>query len=496
MTKKQNIIILLIIIILSAFFYSFNLKQTYWFGGDMARDTLQSLRILQTKKLTLIGPPLSFGQFGIREIYFGSFSYYLGVLGLLITNNNVFGPIYINIGLMIIGLYFFYKLAHQYLKNETKALIVTIIYALSPLVVAYMRSYWNPNFILTIAPIFWFFYYSCFSNRNSKISLIKSFICGLLGGLLINLHYFVIPVIFLAIYFLFIKLKDKKISIFYCLGLFSGLLPIIIFELRNNFYLIQAFIFNISHFHSTNVLSITPWYVKITYIFRILLIIFGFDYEATYIPVLIRPLLFIKILLGLFFLLYFIFISYKKKIKLRQDFIIYILISLLITIIFSKEELYIRYFFVNLPILLLIIGDILLNSKILLLIIISNMLLVSVRVTYIHKNTTFFPTVSSMQKAVAIIKSDNPSLPYNVTENFIGDARALYLRFFLEKDNQIPKSNNEEEYNNLETLYVFSPNLEITYKESRWEFTATKNLKLSKTYVIDNNKYLFKFTAE
>jgi len=57
--------------------------------------------------------------------------------------------------------------------------------------------------------------------------------------------------------------------------------------------------------------------------------------------------------------------------KLRQDFLVYILISLLITIIFSKEELFIRYFFISLP-----------------------------------------------------------TLPYNVTENFIGDARSLFKIFF------------------------------------------------------------------
>ncbi|PIV09538.1 hypothetical protein COS31_05160 [Candidatus Roizmanbacteria bacterium CG02_land_8_20_14_3_00_36_15] len=181
----------------------------------MARDTLQSLRILQAKKLTLIGPPLSFGQYGIREIYFGSLSYYFGVLGLMLTNNSVFGPIYINIGLMIIALYFFYKLAHQYLKNETKALIVTLMYALSPLIVSYIRFYWNPNFVLTIAPIFWYLYLSCFNSKNPNMSFIKIFLCGLLGGLLINLHYFVAPVIFLAIFYLFIKLKDKKISFLY-----------------------------------------------------------------------------------------------------------------------------------------------------------------------------------------------------------------------------------------------------------------------------------------
>jgi hypothetical protein len=36
----------------------------------------------------------------------------------------------------------------------------------------------------------------------------------------------------------------------------------------------------------------------------------------------------------------------------------------------------------------------------------------------------------------------------------------------------------------------------VIKKEGRWEFLATPNLKLTKQYKIDNNKYLFKFEAE
>ena len=101
-----------------------------------------------------------------------------------------------------------------------------------------------------------------------------------------------------------------------------------------------------------------------------------------------------------------------------------------------------------------------------------------------------------MEKVAKIIEKERFNPPYNITENFIGDARALYLRFFIERNNKIPKPNNEISYTNLKTLFVFAPSFEIVKQEGRWEFLATPNLKLTKRYKIDKNKYLFKFETK
>ncbi len=125
----KNKIPLFLIILISLFFYLFNLRYTYFFSGDVARDTLASLRILKNKEITVIGPPLSFGQYGTREIYFGSLTYYFGALGLWLTKNDVLGPVYINIFLMIVGILSFYKLSQFYIKNKYQALLATCLYA-------------------------------------------------------------------------------------------------------------------------------------------------------------------------------------------------------------------------------------------------------------------------------------------------------------------------------------------------------------------------------
>jgi hypothetical protein len=77
-----TILFLMVLCVVSIVVYTYNLRELSWFEGDSARDTLRSLQILRNREITTIGPPLSFGLYGMREIYFGSLIYYLGALGL------------------------------------------------------------------------------------------------------------------------------------------------------------------------------------------------------------------------------------------------------------------------------------------------------------------------------------------------------------------------------------------------------------------------------
>ncbi len=498
--KKNHYLIFLAIVLCAVFFYSYNLHHTYLFCGDMARDSLQALRILKEKKITVIGPPLSFGQFGFREIYFGSLTYYLGAIGLIISNYNVLGPIYINILIMIVGLFFFFQLAFDYFKKPKHAIIATFLYALSPAIVIHMRFYWNPNFLISIAPIFWYFYYQTKSKKNH--SGFFSLLTGFFGAILINLHYFVAPII-IFVFFILFKTKNKKKPLLFAIGLILGLLPLILFELKNNFYLTQAIYFNLiknrSYHFAYQPIFVQPWYIKLTNLFRIILIFLGLDYEVTYIPILFKLEYWQKIALGILVFLLLVYQKVKKKIKIGDDFVFYLFFCAFITTALSHEEFYLRYFFICLPLLVLTIYKIF-NQFYLVVLTAIVFFLINFRILYFqahnfnHKYP--FPQLSQIEKAIEFVKKDSIKPPYNITENFIGDARALYLRFFLEKDPLIPRANDELGYNDLNTLYVFAPNLNVVLQENRWEFTATPNLKLVKTYKIEENSYLFKFVRE
>lgn len=491
---------LLIIISLSLFFYLYNLKYTYFFSGDMARDTLASLRILKNKEITVIGPPLSFGQYGTREIYFSSLTYYMGALGLLLTQRSVFGPIYVNTFLMIIGIIFFYKLCLLYFKSNKKAFFATFLFSLSPPIVAHLRFFWNPNFLISISPIFWYFYYRCLTDK--KYHRLNWFLTGIFAGILFLFHYFVLPVILLA-YLILIKKHGIKKFIPTIFGLLISVSPLILFEIKNKFYLVNALIFNLTvnknYTNSFKRILSRPLLFKFIDIFQIPVIFFGTQTEATHFPPIINLNYSQTIMLG-GLIIFFIFLKiFRQKIKIQNWLLFILIFGALLSSFLAHEAYYLRYFFICLPLLAIFFAQIL-DVKFLLLLI-PIFLITNTRILYSQKaqndliksRGTAYPLIWHMEKIAQIIKTDNPTQPYNVTENFIGDARALYLRFFLERDDQIKKPENELDYANLKTLYVFAPNLKTIEKEGRWEFLATPNLKLTKSFFIDKNKYLFKF---
>jgi len=467
----------------------------------MARDTLASLRILKNKEFTAIGPPISFGQYGTREVYFSSLTYYMGALGLALTNSNVLGPVYVNIILMIIGLYFLYLFGKNFFKNENKALIITFLYALSPPIVAHLRFFWNPNFIISIAPIFWYFYYRALTKKEK----IYYFFIGIFAGTLFLFHYFVLPVILFSIFFLIKKKSFKKIF-FVFFGFLIVILPLIIFEIKNQFYLIKAIIFNLTEnakFHNSyKPIFSRPLILKFLDIFQIPVIFIGSQTEATHFYPIIKLNYSQTVILGLVIFLILILKNLNYKNDKINVFILIFIFTSLISSLLAHESYYLRYFFICLPILSLLFVNLINKKNIIIIAVIF--LITNIRILHsqkahndlIKEKGTSYPTLFHIEKVAKIIEKEKFKTPYNITENFIGDARALYLRFFIEKNNRIPKLNDEISYTNLKTLFVFAPSLQVIKKEKRWEFTATPNLKLTKKYKIDNNKYLFKFETE
>ncbi|MCX7997036.1 MAG: glycosyltransferase family 39 protein [Patescibacteria group bacterium] len=476
-------------------FSTLNLRDTYWFAADMARDTLASLRILQNRDITLIGPPLSFGQYGTREIYFGSLSYYFGAAGLALFRLDPLGPVYINSVLMLAGLTAFWILARRYLKSEWLALTALALYAFSPVVVAHLRFYWNPNFILSLAPVLWLGY-ELARDHSGRQAFAAAAIAGLAGGMIINLHYFAAPVVCAAAAALFAQNKKQSAG-FYLFGLLLASLPLLAFELKNNLYLTQAVLFNVFRGESYAGVAGTPWYRKIFDVFRIIPVTLGLDHEVTRLPLLVQlpsPVVVITgiAVMGL--------LANRARLTGRTDILIFLGLAAVVTGLFSQEDLYIRYFFVSLPLLFLLLADLFSRFRVagaasFLVILLVSSQLVTFRIHGIARPDAPYPSIIDFERAAEKIRNDQPEGAYNITEHFVGDARATALRFFLERDPSIPKPQDVTQYANLDTLYVFSPDLETVYRDNRWEFRATEGLVLRESYPIRENAYLYTFST-
>lgn len=485
--KKIKINYFILVLSLAAFFfYTFNLKESLAFFNDTARDTVKMLELIQEKKFTLIGPPLSLGQFGTREAYFGSLAYYIGIAGLILAKLEATGAIYPNIFFFTISIYFFNQLIVYLTKSKKTQTIATVLYALSPATTTFSRMFWNPNLIIPGSVFFWWLMLK--KHQSPKNRICNFFLAGLLGGLMINFHYAaVIPLLLIFLYLIWKKKLDLLAALFF--GCFIASLPLIFFELRHQFYLTNALFFNLKHGF---IKASSP---LIFHFFDFLFIIFGFLSTEMQHPFFsIKSIVFypaLAVCLG------FLIIKTIPEIKEKKMFLILILLMNLIAMKVSGDIFNIHYLFSIYPLIIWFGSELLTRLKI-------NALIYAVFGIAIYSSILImgdsynikkdYLSISKIEAVSSYIAHDNPASPYNITENITSGAQGIPFRYVINRDAKV-KMNNKESYIGLRTLYVVTADINKTYRENRYEFYATPNKVLTK--VIDFGEVkLFKFEAK
>jgi hypothetical protein len=413
--------------------YTYNLHGTTVFIADVARDTLRALEILKNRELTLIGPPASFGQYGTRNIFFGSLTLYAGAMGLAVGGLDPVATNLVSIALFLVAIPCVYMLFKELRFSEKEAAFGAILFAVSPLTVTHARFFWNANFLIPLSVFFWL-----------AVMKRKPLIAGLLMGCMINVHY-------VSLYLLLgyagwaMYMRRQREVVLFLLGTAITTLPLLTFELRNEWYLTQAVLFNLQHGAG------------------------GRGLTQVVIAAMKLPLTFFGLV--------------PAEITFP---------SLLPAQLGGHS---VRYFFPIYP--LLIVGVLWVVRRLKLASIMPAVLIV---VTMISLKVLWYTPVSSgayvplrtIERTAQIIVADNPEAPYNISENIIGDARGISFRYFLLRDARV-QPESVEKYDDLQALYVISPSEDKIYKENRWEFQATKNLKLVREVPVDSvNVYVFR----
>ena len=213
------------------------------FLGDEGRDAIVVYNILHGK-LTLLGPTASVGGFFMGPAY-----YYIVTPFFWIFNYSPVGASIMVAFLSVITVWMIYKIGSEFFSKKA-GLISALLYALSPLVIVYSHSSWNPN----VMP-FWGgggggFLYKAIQKKSAMLF----FICGVLFGIDIQLHYtelflgviIILYVCAMRIYslktFFSGKLLYKIIrdGFFIFLGFLVGFSPFLAFEFRHGFLNIQS----------------------------------------------------------------------------------------------------------------------------------------------------------------------------------------------------------------------------------------------------------------
>lgn len=235
--KSKTFYLIVSLIFLFIFIRSIHFQEFLNFSFDQGNGSIRSLELWKSKDLTLVGPGSSLIA-NHKPLLQGSVLYYFPLIFLLIGN---FDPIKSSYAfmffcaLMIIPLYYGVKL----LSNSKASLLVSIFYVFLPYYIDFTRFFYGPNFQLSLIP----FLILSLGLYKKKQTVFYLFLIFFFSGFLTLFHYqFLLIAGILFIYFFWKSKKKLKYFFVSSLGFIIGFLPMIIFELKNNFYNIHILI--------------------------------------------------------------------------------------------------------------------------------------------------------------------------------------------------------------------------------------------------------------
>jgi 4-amino-4-deoxy-L-arabinose transferase-like glycosyltransferase len=243
--KNKVLLILGGILLLAAFLRIYRINEYMTFLGDEGRDALVVKQILEGH-FTLLGPRASAGDFFSGPIY-----YYLITPALLLSWYDPIGPAIMIALLSVLTVYLIYRFGKEWFGVRA-GIIAASLYAVSPLVITYSRSSWNPNPMPFFSLIILYLLQKALVRKSRKLF----FIIGILYGIAFQLHYIetVLGVIifFFVLFGSILLFRDnvkkfnvratlvylRSIVMRYLLlfaGFIIGFSPFLAFELRHSF---------------------------------------------------------------------------------------------------------------------------------------------------------------------------------------------------------------------------------------------------------------------
>ena len=143
------------------------------------------------------------------------------------------------------------------LANQKTALLIVVLYTLLPMFIDYTRFFFGPNFLIPLSTILIYL----MGLHKTKPNSIYLFFIFAYTGILIQFHYQIVIILFiLFIYYSFIKRFRIKSILIMIGGFCVGFSPMILFELKNQFYnlhVIRDYLFS-SKPHSGTPFQILP----------------------------------------------------------------------------------------------------------------------------------------------------------------------------------------------------------------------------------------------
>lgn len=220
---------------LGAYLRLYKISDYLTFLGDEGRDVLVVERMIINHKFTLLGPTASVGGFFLGPIY-----YYFMLPFLWLWRLDPTGPAVMVALFGLATIYLLYRLGKK-MFNPVVGLLAAGLYTLSPIVIAYSRSSWNPN----IVPFFALMLIWCLWDIAQNLKP-KYFVwAGIILGIGLQLHYLFLFLGVVTVVWLLVQKNRVEILryvIWLILGFLIGYAPFLAFEVRHGFPNTQSII--------------------------------------------------------------------------------------------------------------------------------------------------------------------------------------------------------------------------------------------------------------
>lgn len=215
---------------------------SFAFTYDVGRDMLAIDNIINSGKIPLIGQTT-----GLSGLFYGPWWYYILTPAFILSAGNPAGVAFFMVLSGIATVVLGFKLGKR-IGGTLLGLMFASLISFSPVMIGLTSQIWNPNLMPLFIVIFMHYLYSIFLSLEEKkdVGVMRPLLIGLSLGIILDLEV-VFGLLFLigAIISIIISL-DKRIKLknypFIILGFVMIMSPRIIFELRHNFLMTNAFL--------------------------------------------------------------------------------------------------------------------------------------------------------------------------------------------------------------------------------------------------------------
>lgn len=240
--------ILVVILLAASFLRFYKLDQYMTFLGDEGRDVIVVRRLLAYADPILIGPGTSIGG-----MYLGPLYYYMMAPALFVAGFSPIGPA---LQIAILGVFtvaFVWFVVREWFPSKGVNLIAIVassLYAVSPTVIQFSQSSWNPNIMPFFSLLCIYSIWRIWSEKNANI--LKWFVVlGVSSAFVLQSHYLgllLMPTIALFWILTWQKIKSDKLankrfikSSFVSALVFAALMsPLLLFDIRHDWMNLRA----------------------------------------------------------------------------------------------------------------------------------------------------------------------------------------------------------------------------------------------------------------